>query len=267
MKALLEQAPVAVELAEDGVFRKGGHPTNTDMGGQPRTTEIFWDCANTDRSLEDMGLPDVQYRALLDRAFRKFATRVSKAGACSVLPARSVAHPSDSANRSVFVQGTIWGFVADPINFHPEDFVFVNARRGRNDALRAAGISMQPVRVDHHGFHARRELRELSGDERERKWRKQDAGVDVALTARLVRRCLADDHPAAVLLVSGDCDFVPVLQEVMETCPQITVGVAAFRSRLASVYWPDNKLGIRWHVKPIVLDYFLNRALLQRSEP
>jgi len=237
-----------------------GKPANKGAVGRPRKTEIFWDCANTDRALEDMGQPDVQYKkALLDWTFRKFMSRAREALACSALPPVSVAHSADGANRSVFVQGTIWGFVADPVNFHPEDFVFVNSRRSRNAALQAAGIAMQPVRVDHHGFHARRELRELSGSEKERKWRKQDAGVDVALAARLMHRCLADDHPAAVLLVSGDCDLVPVLQEVMEICPHIIVGVAAFRNRLSSVYWPDNKLGIQWHVRPIVMDYFFDR--------
>jgi hypothetical protein len=258
MHGVLEQVPATVELAEDHASRKGGEPAKKGAVGHPRKTEIFWDCANTDRVLADMGRLEVPYRVLLDMAFRKFVNRACKALACSALPLTSVAHPADSANRSIFVQGTIWGFVADPINFHPEDFIFVNARRCRNDALQAAGIAMQPVRVDHHGFHVRRELRELSRNEGERKWRKQDAGVDVALTARLMRRCLADDHPDAVLLVSGDCDFVPVLQEIMGTCPQITVGVASFRSRLSSVYWPDNRLGIRWHVKPIVMDYFLS---------
>jgi len=246
------------ELAASHTAYKGGKSANKGDGGRPRKTEIFWDFANTDRSLQDMGQPEVPYRLLLDKAFRKFVTRARKALACSGLPPASVVHPAVSVNRSVFCQGTIWGFVADPINFHPDDFTFVNSCRGRNDALRHDGIVMQPVRVGHHGFHVRRELRELSRNEWERNWRKQDAGVDVALAARLMRRCLAEDHPDAVLLVSGDCDFVPVLQEIMGTCPQITVGVAAFRSRLSGVYWPGNKLGIQWHVRPIVMDYFLD---------
>ena len=226
--------------------------------GKPRQIEIFADRANIKRAIEDLGFSDIPYGKLVNWTIVKFKKRLGKfmasTASCCVRHVGQTGHVVSPK----FCRGTIWWFTAQPKNYHPDDREFVASYERCNEELRShEGFNVQPVPVHFHGFHVEGEDRVISANERERTWNKQDAGVDVALTTRLLRRCLAKDHPHAVLLISGDCDFTPVLREIIETIPGITVGVAAFRSRLSGVYWPGNKLGIQWPVRPIVLDDFL----------
>jgi len=257
MNAIREQGTPLT--TEESATNKAGsnrsHFTKDGLSGSLLRVEVFVDCANINRAIEDLGMREVRYGRLISWATKKFKTRAREALTKTPL-SRTMANLATSTTSPTFYRGTMWWFAAKPVNFHPDDRDLVAILENCNDALKDDGFIVQPVPVDHHGFHIRKELRKVSSDEWERNWNKQDAGVDIALATRLLRRCLAEDRPDAVLLVSGDCDFVPVLQEIMMTCPQVTVGVAAFRDRLAGVYWPNNKLGIQWHVRPIVMDHF-----------
>jgi len=211
---------VAEEPATNQIWPSRTAHMGEDLRGPLRRIEGFLDCANVGRALEDLGLSETGIGTLLSWATKKFKTRAKEALMQTAFSSGTKGDTAAGTSRPTFYRGTTWGFMAEPANFHPGDQAVVESLRNRNDALRRDGVTVQPVRVDHHGFHVNRELRKVSRDEWEQKWNKQDAGVDVALATRLLRRCLADDHPDAVLLFSGDIDFTPVLQEVMVTCPE-----------------------------------------------
>jgi hypothetical protein len=116
------------------------------------------------------------------------------------------------------------------------------------------GFDVEEIPLDFHGFRVRYSDRLRSSNPSERRWRRRERIIDVGLATRMIRRCLASDHPWGVLLFSGDQDFAYALREIRLSCPRIRVGVAAFRSALSRIYWSKTLLGCTWKTRPILLD-------------
>jgi hypothetical protein len=131
--------------------------------------------------------------------------------------------------------------------------------------LSRSGFPLERIEFDHHGHHVRKADRKANKNARERDWEKEEKGLDTSLTARLMRRSLAADHPDGFLVMAGDADYASVLQSIMRENPGMAVGVAAFRRQLAACYWPRNALGFHWHAAPILLDKLLASTLRDKQ--
>ncbi len=208
-------------------------------------------------SLCDIGYSAVNYDKLVDVVLREYAHRLNMA---------AVRCPSTQWQLDVLrisgvaaaVCKAIWCVASVPMNFNPEDTVLAEKRHAFLKALRLRyGFHIEERRLDFARNHISKEARKKSSDKRERIWERKEKGVDMALGVRLMERCLSDDPPGGIIVVSGDADFAPALEAVIRHCPGIQVMVAAFSKKLSDTYRLNQGLGYKWQWPPIILDAFM----------
>jgi len=197
--------------------------------------EVFMDLPNISNSLKTIHRRKTDYGWLVGRAVQEFAGRLGlpvrkgSAGQWPACPGVSET-PCISCRR-------IWSFTSEPVNFHPDDHQRVRGIRGFQNSLQFRhGFHLEKLPMDFRGHHIRTSDRRNSPLEEERNWEPREKCVDAALVNRLVRRCLASDRPAGVLVMAGDLDYAYVLREIAQDRPGIRVAVAGFRSSLSSKY-------------------------------
>lgn len=221
------------------------------------TVELFIDLSNVECGLCDIGYNKIDYGKLVDVVVREYAHRLNMA---------SVRCPSAQWQLDVLrLSGVatafckaIWCVASVPVNFNPEDIVLAKKRRAFLKALRLRhGFHVEERSIDFAGNHISKEARKKSSNKRERMWERKEKGVDMALGVRLMERCLSDDPPGGIIVVSGDADFAPALEAAVRHCPGIQVMVAAFSKKLSDTYRLDSGLGYNWQWPAIVLDAFM----------
>jgi hypothetical protein len=214
--------------------------------------EMFLDISNINIWLRTRGYFHANYGELVDIVGRRFTERLGITFVRGLFRAECVAGVS---GEPIAFCRHVWGVTSVPANYHPEDENRVRGYRRFLTALRLKhGFNVEEVPLDFCGYHFRREDRLASRIRAERRWRRRERCVDVALATRLLKRCMSPDAPAGVIVVSGDADFAPALREIARRTTPIVVMVAGFAEKLSSVYWSGGFLGYSWRFPPILLD-------------
>lgn len=107
--------------------------------------------------------------------------------------------------------------------------------------------------VRYHGYHLDPRARFASPNPAERRWSPREKGADIAIATHLLESCLGSDRPDGVILISGDADFKPLVQQVVSLDPPVVVMVSGFKRSLARVYFDPGLTGFA----PILLDGLL----------
>jgi hypothetical protein len=239
----------ATEVSGTGIRGESQYPE--DLG--QREAEVLVDGTNIESHFRMNRITGVDFGALIDLAVREFGRRIARVF-------NDAAMLSCGNGPRWHCRKVSW-FASIPVNYHPDDKGLVQGTNKRLARIADRhGFEVQEIPWNHHGYHVRKADRAVSKSVEERTWEQKEKGLDVSLAARLMRRCLAPDRPDAVLVLTGDADQAYVLQDIIRNNPEIAVGVAAFRSDLASIFWPDNVLGFQWRTCPILLDKFLPKV-------
>lgn len=242
------------EIPGTGIRGESQYPEGV---GQ-REVEVFVDGTNIETHFRTNGIAGVDLGVLVELAVQEFGRCMARVlNGAAMLPCGS--SPRWHCRK-------VWWFASVPVNYNPGDKGLVQGTIKHQARIAGRhGFEVQEVPWNHHGYHVRKADRAVSKSVEERAWEKKEKGLDVSLTTRLLRRCLAPDRPDAVLVLTGDADQAYVLQDIIRNNPEIAVGVAAFRPQLASIFWPGNVLGFQWHTHPVLLDRFLPKATRARQ--
>ena len=252
--------PADCGSGQDGARRPGlSLPSDVHLG-----LEIFLDLRNVDHSAHRLGCPRPDYGRLVRGAAQEFARRLGMTLIEDAPQKARECRRRDGTDLHLICRRT-WVFVGKPENVHPADRKRVQGwKRWVAGLKQRYGFEVLSTPVDFHGFHMRAEDRANSSSESERQWQPVEKGLDVLLAIRTLRRATAPDRPDAILIISGDGDFAPVLRQIQELEPPIHVAVAGFSHALSRVFYKRNPVGYVWGSEPILLDPYL--APLARTE-
>ena len=232
------------------------------------TVEAVYDYAYVQHSARRLGWRHPPHDLLLRGAVEHFARRLGGTAeiACG-RETRGTAVPAECKPRVVCRR--VWCVVSDPVNVHPADKDRLRRqRKWMADLGRRFGFTMLPVSVDWHGFHLSEEDRRNSTSETERQWVPEDKGTDVTMALHLQRRAEAPDHPDGLLMVTGDADVAPALQQIQKLGLAVRVTVAGFEHSLSRVYMRNSPVGYAWQGGPIILDSYLPpRGRIEKGTP
>jgi len=230
--------------------------------------ELFVDLANIKRGSSYLGVHEIDYSNFPGVLLQEYARRLGIAGISSLSPEISI-DLLDSIRIPTAICRRVWCVTSVPVNFHPDDEEIVRKRRRLHCTLRIEhGFHVKEMPFDFSGYHVSRKARKSSPIKEERDWDRQEKGVDVALSVRLMQRCFSSDAPDGIIFVSGDADFGPALKTIIGNRPGIQVMLAAFSSRLSHIYRSDTESGPAWQWPPIILDRFLDEfKYTRRSDP
>ena len=227
--------------------------------------EFFIDLPNIEKSLKRLGCFKIDYGELIDAVLRRFAKRLGVKATCRPAGVRDLDCEAASAGSFAFCRA-VWCATSTPMNFHPADACWVNNGHRFITALRRRHqFHVDEVPQNFRGNHICYVDRSTAGGPEEEHWRPNEKGVDVMLAVRMVKRCLAPDRPAGVVLMSGDADYAPAIDEVSRRDPPIIVMVAAFSNALSEVYFSGGPAGYSWQSTPILLDDCLRDLRLRRE--
>lgn len=257
-------------MSED--FKPGPVPEVTPASGAgtaPRSissnsvfvVEALVDHPNVTKGCRRAGGQLADVGRIVEAAVRAFAQRLGK----TVIDGNGT-HRRETTlepHELVIICQRVVCFKSRIVNVHPDD----EALLGREEAslaslARLRNVEVIAVPIDFRGHHYRAGRRLASPSRSERVFQPVEKGVDVALASHLVQRCLAPDRPDGVLLMSGDADFLPAIQQVVRLEPPVVVMVAAFKHSLSSVY---RDTAVTGH-PPIILDEVL-AALCANQRP
>ena len=256
--------PAACGSGQAGARRPVLSPPSDSHG----SLDIFFDLKNAEHSAQRLGCTRPDYGRLVRGAVQEFARRLGVKLA-EDSPKKAGERGADDEEGSRLVCRRIWAFVGKPENVHPGDRKRIQGWNGWVAGLRRRyGFEVLSTPIDFHGFHVRAEDRANSSSEAERQWQPVEKGVDVLLATHVWRRATAPDRPDAVLVISGDGDFAPVLQQMQELNPPIHVAVASFSHALSRVFYRRNPVGYEWSWEPIILDpYLAPLARIEKTAP
>jgi len=236
-------------------------PGSGESGNRPPakvfTVEAVYDYAYVQHSARRLGCRHPPHDLFVRGAMEHFARRLGGAAESGCGPGtRGTAVPAECKPRVVCRR--VWCVVSDPVNVHPADKGRLRRqRKWLADLGRRFGFTMLPVSVDWHGFHLSEEDRRNSTSETERQWKPEDKGTDVTMALHLQRRAEAPDHPDGLLMVTGDADVAPALQQIQKLGLAVRVVVAGFEHSLSRVYMRNSPVGYAWQGGPIILDSYL----------
>jgi len=226
--------------------------------------EIWIDLSNIDISLRLCRHFHTDYGALVDVVAGRFTERLGIRFVCAPFRAERVA---EVTGEPMAFCKNVWGVASVPVNYHPEDESRVRGYRRFLTALRLRhGFNVEEIPLDFCGYHFRQKDRLASRIRAERRWRRRERCVDVALATGLLKRCMSSDAPAGVMLWSGDADLSFALREIAQSRPHIQLMVAGFADTLSNVYWSGRLLGYSWRFPPILLDDCLRDMHSKRED-
>jgi len=226
------------------------------------TQEAFLDLSNVVLGAQGAGISNPDVMRIVEAAVHEFAQRLGMAVADGDGTRRGAA--AATPQRPTVVCRRVFCFTTQAVNVHPDD----QALAVRDEAMitslaQLPGVEVRAVPLDFHGYHLRAGRRLAAPTGAERTFRPVEKGVDVALASHLLKRCMSSDRPDGVLLVSGDADFAPVIQEVVRLKPPVVVMVASFADSLSAVYRNTAITGY----PPIVLDEHEKARCVDRNRP
>jgi len=164
---------------------------------------------------------------------------------------------NEGAGSATVELGDVVCYFGQPEDVHPDDIRELERRTTRlRKVAKRYGVTLKPVPMAYRGYHLDPRVRRASPNPAERRWSPREKGVDVELATGLLEDCLGPNRPDVVILVSGDADFIPVIQKVMGLKPRVLVMVAACRKAMARRYLDPTLTGFA----PIVLDDLLRDA-------
>jgi hypothetical protein len=216
--------------------------------------ECFVDLPNIESSLKRLGCFKTDYGELIEAVLRRFANRLGAKAAGRPAGESEPGREAVSDGHQVFCRA-VWCVTSKPINFHPADAYWVDKRRRFVTALRRRHhFHVEEVAQDFRGNRVGHHYAFASDESKELVWHPKEKAVDVLLAIRMVKRCLAPDRPAGVILLSGDADYAPAVYEIARRDPPIIVMVAAFRDAISEVYFSGDPAGYCWESTPILLN-------------
>ena len=216
--------------------------------------EVFIDLPNINRSLKLAKCYRADFGKLVTFAIHKFVKRLGMRK--YNIHSSGTAVTMDMKNGTpVVIYGVVWCFVPIATNFHPDDAGKVLGYRRFLTALRLRhGFHVEKIPNDFCGYHLRNRDRKNASISDEQVWIQREKGLDVGLAVRLIRRCISSNPPDGVIVMSGDGDYAPALNEISRHNPRISVMVAAFSDAISHVYHPKKSHGYTWQWTPIILD-------------
>lgn len=260
----------ATEVAEDLNHEDLAEETPAaNAGNAPTATsndtfmqEAFLDLSNVELGAQGAGIFNMDVMRVVEAAVHEFAQRLGMAVADGDGTRRGAAAATPQG--PTVVCRRVFCFTTQAVNVHPDDQAFAV----RDEALitslaQLPGVEVRAVPLDFHGHHLRAGRRLAAPTRAERTFRPVEKGVDVALASHLVKRCLASDRPDGVMLVSGDADFAPAIQQVVRLKPPVVVMVASFADSLSAAYRDTALTGY----PPIVLDEHVKALCADRNRP
>lgn len=224
--------------------------------------DVFVDRANVAQGSRRARVGPLDIEQIVRAAVEEFARRLGLAVADGTGTRR--AGEAAEPQKPAVVCRRVFCFTARAVNVHPDDEALLE----REEASLASVAGLRNVEVlavplDFRGHHYRAGRRLAGPTRAERTFRAVEKGVDVALASHLVQRCLAPDRTDGILLVSGDADFAPALQQVVRLEPPVVAMVAAFANSVSSLY---RNTAVTGHA-PIILDKFLKSMCANRNPP
>jgi len=225
--------------------------------------EVFIDLPNIERSLRKLKRFNTDYGELIkfvdQIVVERLGIKISNGDGSS-----AISEKETIPDEFLELYQTVWCFTSIPVNHHYEDSSLVRKQRGFLTALRRR-----------HDFHVEEIPRDVRGQRihpsdrtKDNKYPDQkypEKGVDATLAAHLVQRCMSRYRPDAVVLLSGDADYGPVLNKITHWDPPIQVMVAAFFNDMSGIYKSGSMLGYSWQWPPIILDKFLDKSKVKRQ--
>jgi len=216
--------------------------------------EVFIDLPNINNSLKSAKCHRADFGKLVTFTIDKFVKRLGMRKH-NTHSSRAAVTREMRNGTPVVIHSVVWCFVSIATNFHPDDAKKISDYRRFLTALRLRhGFHVEEIPNNFCGYHLRNRDRRNTGISDEQAWIQREKGLDVGLAVRLTRRCISSNPPDGVILMSGDGDYAPALNEISRHNPRISVMVAAFSDAISHVYHPKKSHGYTWRWSPIILD-------------